>query len=142
MAANYSGNPGDSTRDLVRFLITDTVTASPYFQDAELDYLIGVHTDGGVAQPYQAAIAAVQIIIGKTADDASETRKVGELSFTTGAGSAMTSWLTLQKELRKQAFDLDPGAPVINANAIVKTTQKINENAGSDFVLGQQDNKT
>jgi len=137
MAFNYSGDPGDSVRDLVRFLIHDTVSADALFQDEEIDYLITIHEDG-----YTSAIAAVQILISRTADDASETRKVGELSFTTGAGSAMSSYLALIKVLKQAKWDLDPAAPIVNSNAIIKTTQKINENAGSDFVLGQMDNKT
>jgi len=137
MAFNYSGNPGDSVRDLVRFLIHDTVSAGALFQDEEIDYLITIHEDG-----YTSAIAAVQVLISRTADDASETRKVGELSFTTGAGSAMSSYLALIKVLKQAKWDLDPAAPTVNSNAIIKTTQKINENAGSDFVLGQMDNKT
>lgn len=137
MAANYSGNPGDSTRDLVRFLIHDTVTADALFQDEEIDYLITIHGDA-----YTSAIAAVQVLISRTADDASESRKVGELSLTTGAGSALSSYMALIKVLKQAKWDLDPAAPVVNSNALVKTTQKINENAGSDFVLGQMDNKT
>lgn len=40
MTFTYSGNPGASDRDAVRFLIGDTDANDPILQDEEIDYLL------------------------------------------------------------------------------------------------------
>lgn len=137
MAFTYSGNPGSSTRDLVRFLITDTNADSAMFQDAELDYLIGVWING-----YSAAIAAVRTLVGREADGSSVSKKVGDLSLTTSQGSSTSKWTQLINQLEQARWNLYPAAPIVNPNAIVKTVDKVDENSGSDYVVGQMDNKT
>lgn len=49
MAFTYSGDPGTSTRDALRFHIQDTIEALALFQDAELDYALAQHADDPVA---------------------------------------------------------------------------------------------
>lgn len=137
MAFTYSGNPGSSTRDLVRFLITDTDATDPYFQDAELDYLIATWGNG-----YTAAIEAVRTLIGREANLSSTSKKVGDLSLTTVRGMSVTKWQELIKQLEKARWNLYPAAPVINVNAILPTDEAIVEGEGTDFVVGQMDNKT
>jgi len=137
MAFTYSGNPGSSTRDLVRFLITDTNAAEPLFQDTELDYLVTTWENG-----YTAAIAAVRTLIGRVADGSSESKKVGDLSLASSTGSSTGKLLSLIQQLETARFNLYPAAPIVNANSLVKTVDKIDEDSGSDFVLGQMDNKT
>lgn len=41
MAFTYSGNPGDSRHDWLRFVLGDTNAAKPILTDAEIDYLVG-----------------------------------------------------------------------------------------------------
>ena len=138
MAFTYSGNPGSSTRDLVRFLISDTNSSDPMFQDAEIDYLITLWgTDG-----YGAAIAAVRTLIGREADGASTSKKVADLQLTNSSGSVITRWNELIKHLEKQRFNLYPAAPVINPNAILPTHVGVVEGEGTDYVVGQMDNLT
>jgi len=137
MAFTYSGDPGSSTRDLVRFLITDTNAAEPLFQDTELDYLVTTWENG-----YTAAIAAVRTLIGRVADGSSESKKVGDLSLASSTGSSTGKLLSLIQQLETARFNLYPAAPIVNANSLVKTVDKIDEDSGSDFVLGQMDNKT
>lgn len=138
MAFTYSGNPGSSTRDLVRFLISDTDSSDPMFQDAEIDYLITLWgTDG-----YGAAIAAVRTLIGREADGASTSKKVADLQLTTSKGSVITRWNELIKHLEKERFNLYPAAPVINPNAILPTHVGVVEGEGTDYVVGQMDNLT
>ena len=137
MTFTYSGDPGSSTRDLVRFLITDTNSADPYFQDAELDYLITTWGNG-----YTAAIEAVRTLIGRESNLSSQSKKVGDLSLTTVRGMTVDKWKNLIKELEKARWNLYPAAPVINSNAILPTDEAIVEGEGTDFVVGQMDNKT
>jgi len=137
MAFTYSGNPGSSTRDLVRFLITDTDSTSPMFQDAELDYLIGIWQEG-----YTAAIAAVRTLIGRESDGSSVSKKVGDLSLTTSQGSATAKWMSLISQLETARWNLYPAAPIVNPNSIIQTVDKVDEDSGSDFVVGQMDNRT
>ena len=46
MPFTYSGEPGSSLRDQVRFLIQDTDSKSPLLQDAEVEWAIGEETSG------------------------------------------------------------------------------------------------
>jgi len=43
MTWTYSGDPSDSTRDAVRFLIGDTDTTDQLITDEEVDYLVELH---------------------------------------------------------------------------------------------------
>lgn len=137
MTFTYSGNPGSSTRDLVRFLISDTDAADPYFQDAELDYLITTWTNG-----YTAAIEAVRTLIGREAEGSSISKKVADLSLTTTGGMTVTKWQQLIKQLETARWNLYPAAPIINPNAILPTDEGIVEGEGTDYVVGQMDNRT
>ncbi len=57
MTFTYSGDPSSSTRDLVRFKIGDTDSASPILADAEVDYLL--LNEGSTAQAILAAALEV-----------------------------------------------------------------------------------
>jgi hypothetical protein len=138
MAFTYSGNPGSSTRDLVRFLISDTDADEPYFQDSEIDYLITIWGSDG----YTAAIAAVRTIMGRESNFSSSSKKVGDLSLATVRGMAHTKWAELIKQLEKARWNLYPAAPAINPNAILPTDIGIVEGEGTDYVVGQMDNRT
>lgn len=137
MAFTYSGDPGTSTRDLVRFLLSDTNSASPLFEDAELDYLITIWGDA-----YTSAIEACRNMIGREADGSSLSRKVGDLTISTGAGSVTARWQALISQLEKARFNLYPAAPVVNANSLLPTVERVIEDEGSDFIVGQMDNRT
>jgi hypothetical protein len=137
MTFTYSGNPGASTRDLVRFLISDTNSADAYFQNEELDYLITIWGNG-----YTAAIEAVRTLIGREANLSSTSKKVGDLSLTTVKGMSVTKWLELIKQLETARWNLYPAAPVVNPNAILPTDEGIVEGEGTDFYVGQMDNNT
>lgn len=138
MAFTYSGNPGSSTRDLVRFLISDTDANDPYFQDSEIDYLITIWgTDG-----YTAAIAAVRTLIGRESDGSSTSKKVADLQLTNSSGSITAKWQQLIQQLEKARWNLYPAAPVVNSNAILPTDEGFVEGEGTDFVVGQMDNNT
>lgn len=82
---SYSGNPADSKRDEVRFLLQDTDDSRPLLYDAELDYIIdyyGVRFDDSA--PYMASIGAGVIarkfagVVSISADGVSV--QIGDLS--------------------------------------------------------------
>ena len=67
---SYSGNPQDSQRDAVRFLISDTDPKDPLLTDAEIDYLIeqeGSTNEAAVAGS-QAALGRLQKLVSTSTD--------------------------------------------------------------------------
>lgn len=74
-AWSYSGNPGNSLQDQVRFLIGDTDPRRPLLYDGEIIWLL---TDAGMA-PLSAAIRGVETIIAKLARSRDES--VGSVSI-------------------------------------------------------------
>lgn len=63
MAWTYSGNPGSSSRDAVRFLVGDTNSRAQKLQDGEIDWLVSQYTN-----VYKAAGYAARAIAAKFAD--------------------------------------------------------------------------
>lgn len=137
MTWTYSGNPGASTLDEVRFLIQDTNEDDQQLQDEELNYLIAVHGD-----PYSAAVAAVSALIARLASFQSETKKVGDLSLSRVFGMQVAKYEAMIKYLERERFRLNPAAPVVNPNALLPTDEAKVEGEGTDYVVGQMDNRT
>jgi hypothetical protein len=137
MTWSYSGNPGASNLDHIRFLIQDTDTADQLFSNEELTYLFNSYGDA-----YSAAIAAVTTLIAKGARVQEESKTVADLSLSIRSGARVTQWETLLKYLKAERFRLYPAAPVINQNAIVPTVERVEEDESTDFVIGQMDNRT
>jgi hypothetical protein len=54
MSWTYSGNPADSQRDEVRFMLGDTDETEPIMQDEEIDYLIAEYGTNRDLLMYQA----------------------------------------------------------------------------------------
>ena len=137
MTWSYSGDPGSSTRDEVRFLIQDTDTDNQLLSDEELDYLITAYTDA-----YSAAVAAVVSLIATAARSEEESKSVGDLSLSRKAGARLQQWEALKRHLEAERFRRTPAAPVVNPNAILPTDEGIVEGEGTDYVVGQMDNRT
>ncbi len=137
MAWTYSGNPGASDLDLIRFLIQDTDSTEQLFSNEELLYLNTTYGD-----PYSAAIAAVTSLIAKGSRVAEESKTVGDLSLSVKSGALVSQWQALLRALKEERFRLNPAAPVINQNAIVPTVERVEEDESTDFVVGQMDNRT
>lgn len=137
MTWSYSGNPGATNLDHIRFLIQDTDTTDQLFSNEELTYLFNSYGDA-----YSAAIAAVTTLIAKGSRVAEESKTVGDLSLSVKSGALVTQWETLLKYLKAERFRLSPAAPVINSNAIVPTVERVEEDESTDFVVGQMDNRT
>lgn len=137
MTWSYSGDPGASNLDHIRFLIQDTDTTDQLFSNEELTYLYNSYGDA-----YSAAIAAVTTLIAKGSRVAEESKTVGDLSLSVKSGALVTQWEALLKYLKAERFRLSPAAPIINANAIVPTVERVDEDESTDFVIGQMDNRT
>ena len=137
MTWSYSGNPGSSLLDEVRFLIQDTDTDDQLLSNEELNYLVTAYID-----PYSAAVAAVVSLIGKASRSEEESKKVGDLSLTRKAGARVAQWEVLKRHLEVERFRRFPAAPVVNPNAILPTVEAIVEGEGTDYVVGQMDNRT
>ncbi len=137
MAWTYSGNPGASPLDEVRFLIQDTDTNNQLLQNEEITYLITSYED-----PYSAAVAAVSALIGRLASLSSESKKVGDLSLTRVYGMQVAKYEALIKYLERERFRRFPAAPIVNPNAILPTDEALVEGEGTDYVVGQMDNRT
>jgi len=135
MTFSYSGNPASSTRDLVRFLIQDTVSADAVFQNAELDYLVTTWTDG-----YAAAVAAADIAAVKFSREADYSKKVGDLSLSESFSGRSADYRTMADRLRKLRYEISPPTPYADSDALVQTGNKDVDEYYTDFYTGQFDN--
>jgi len=133
MAFTYVAPTTD--RDKVRFLIGDTVSAEAHYQDDEITYLLT--TWGNV---FTAAIATAEILAGRYAHRSNYSRSVGDLSISEQFGSAAIEFRNLADRLRRQRDLLSPPTPVINAQSIKNTGDKVVSTYSSDFYTGLHDN--
>jgi hypothetical protein len=137
MTWSYSGNPGASSLDEIRFLIGDTDTSSQLLSNEEITYLLNAYLD-----PYAAAVACVVSLIAQASRSVEESKKVGDLSLSVKTGARLQQWITLKQTLESERFRRFPAAPVVNPNAILPTHIGIVEGEGTDYVVGQMDNLT
>ena len=138
MTFTYSGNPGDSALDEVRFLIQDTDTNDQLLSDEEINYLLDAYNDDA----FGAAVAAVTSLIAQASRVQEESKTVGDLSLSVKSGARLEQWHALLNRLQAERFRRYPAAPVVNANTLLATVDREEEDEGSDFVVGQMDNKT
>jgi hypothetical protein len=82
MGWTYSGNPQDTDRDLVRFLLGDSAQTAQSLSDEELDYLLNVNTDAaGHVNAYRAAAEAAGILHTRYSGLSSSMKRVGDLTL-------------------------------------------------------------
>ena len=137
MTWTYSGNPASSALDEIRFLIGDTNTADQLLSNEEINYLYTAYGD-----PYAAAVACVVSLISQASRSVEESKTVGDLSLSRKYGARVDQWMTLKRQLEQERFRRFPAAPIVNANVLLPTDERDEENEGSDFVVGQMDNRT
>jgi len=137
MAWSYSGDPGASNLDEIRFLIQDTDTNDQLLSNEEINYLYDAYGDA-----YSAAVAAVGVLIAQASRAVEESKRVGDLSLSVKSGARLAQWQALMDSLKAERFRRFPAAPVVNANTLLPTVERDVEDEGSDFVVGQMDNKT
>lgn len=137
MTWSYSGDPGDSALDEIRFLIQDTDTNDQLLSNEEITYLYDAYGDA-----YSAAVACVVALIATASRSVEESKKVGDLSLSQKTGARVQQWQELLKRLESERFRRYPAAPAVNNNALLPTSRRDPESEGSDFVVGQMDNET
>lgn len=76
MSWSYSGRPGDSRKDAVRFIVGDTDTSEQLLLDGEIEYLLSEYEDSVIA----ASIRACEVLAAKFARLMDES--VGSVSLT------------------------------------------------------------
>jgi hypothetical protein len=102
MSFSYSGNPGTSPRDQVRFLIGD-VTATPQsLQDAEVDYLLSQYP----TSTEQAAAAAAEAMADRYAGLSATSKRVGDLSLSYDYAGTGTRFTAIARRLRQKHWGL------------------------------------
>lgn len=79
MTWTYSGSPGDSTKDAIRFLVGDTDTNNQLVTNEEIEYAVATYPKPASFPPYEAAAMVATTIAGKFSGKQSKT--VGNLSI-------------------------------------------------------------
>jgi len=92
VAWNYTGDPANSDRDAVRFLVGDTCEADPLLQDAEVDFVISEQTTNELAAAYCLRALAARF-------SRQVTKKIGDVSVNCS---------DLAKAFAERADELDP----------------------------------
>ncbi|ALY10199.1 hypothetical protein SALGADO_31 [Arthrobacter phage Salgado] len=120
MTWSYSGNPGTSHRDRIRFLIGDKVQTAQSLSDAELDYLLDE-----APSPELAAAAAAEQMADAYSGLSVTSKRVGDLSLSMDYGRTGAKFTATARRLRQRYFTL--GAPLMG-----DTSEKV-------FRVGQMD---
>lgn len=116
MAATYTGNPGSSPKDTVRFLIQDTEECHFLLQDGEISWVLGQYNNA----PMNAAIRCCEILIAKFSRQADET--AGPMKIMYSQKSKAFRLLLVELRNRLATEDLQP-----YAGGISRTDEKIND---------------
>ncbi|ASR83908.1 hypothetical protein SEA_SHROOMS_27 [Arthrobacter phage Shrooms] len=106
MTWTYSGNPGASPRDRVRFLIGDRAQTPQSITDEELQYLLDE-----TATPEDAAILAAEQMADSFAGLSVTSKRVGDLSLSMDYGRTGARFAATAKRLRSRYFSL--GTPLM-----------------------------
>lgn len=133
MAWTYTGDPANSDRDAIRFLIGDTDASDPLLDDAEIDYL---HAAAG-ASVYQGAHDACHALAAKFTRMAT-SKSVGDLSVTFQDRAA--AYLSLSEQIMQLAARRDLPTPWIKPDAIRQGRDRTTS-TGTELAVGTMDNR-
>lgn len=136
MTFTYTGDPSVSDRDKVRFLIGDTDSTDPHFQDEEIMWLVNTWND-----VYEAAAVCADILGGRFAHKADVSKTVGDLSLSTTYSRAAEGFKVMAHQMRDMRARQFVPMPVVNAQALVSTENRRVETYNTDFFLGMDDYK-
>jgi hypothetical protein len=133
MAWTYSGDPADSTRDAVRFLVGDTDTTDQLLNDAEVAFCIA-ESGGSI---YQSAHDCCYSIASKFSRLAT-SKTVGDLSLS--YADRAQAFFALANELLELGARREPPIPWASAANMQRTSDKTTPPTnGTDFWTGQMD---
>lgn len=111
MTWTYSGDPSDSDKDAVRFLVGDTDTTDQLISDEEIAYLLVVHNGPGMA-----AVGAARAIAAHFSRLVNQSRSVGDLSLAESLDQKATAFHHLADHLNSLATSIQT-PPIANAAA-------------------------
>lgn len=97
MGWTYSGNPSDSTKDAVRFLLGDTDSSSPLVTDEEIAYAVAEEGDARLAASVVAK--AIASVFGRKAD-----KSVGDLHISYKSQADYYSGLAVELTAKSTAY--------------------------------------
>lgn len=129
MTFAYSGNPGQSTLDQVRFLLGDTVDETHVLEDEEITWLLSENAD----DPYYAAAGGAIRLSIKATNQAEETKRVGDLELTRRFTASATHWQGLAQSIR----DMRPGDGDVEGGGALPWVSPLNYQAPSRFYTDQ-----
>jgi len=119
MVWSYSGDPGSSDKDSVRFYVGDTIKADPQVNDEEIEFLLT--EEGGNA--LRAASRTAGMIAAKYARQVDKS--VGGLSLS--AGRRQEKYERLAQSLWTRANNIGTGLPTPYAGGISQADKNTNE---------------
>lgn len=122
MSWSYSGNPGSSPKDTVRFLIGDTDRCDELLQDGEITYVLGLYNNA----PMNAAIRCVETIMSKFSRLADESVGQVRISYSQKA----KSYREMRRDLvnRLSTEDMTPyagGVSVSDEQSVSLNTDRV-----------------
>jgi len=133
MAWTYSGDPANSTKDAVRFLIGDTDTTDQLLNDAEVNFCI-VQAGESI---YQSAHDCCYSIASKFSRMAT-SKTVGDLSLS--YSDRAKAFFELANELLELSARREPPIPWASPANMQRTDEKsVPPTNGTDFWTGQMD---
>jgi hypothetical protein len=135
MAFTYV-DPSTNNRDKVRFLLGDTNSADPLFQDSEIAYLLSEWVD-----VYEAARQGCFVLIAKFTRLAdSFSKSVGDISVSESYANKSIEYKLLADNLLQRKMLKAPPRPRANADALKSTDDRNVTDYHTDAWVGVHDN--
>jgi hypothetical protein len=103
---SYTGDPASSNKDLVRFLLRDTLSTDQLLSDEEINYLVATWVD-----PYEAARNGALTLMAKFVRQADLSRSVGDLSISESFGGRAAEYQALADSISEQRHRFGPATP-------------------------------
>lgn len=133
MTWTYTGDPSDSPKDTVRFLIADTDTSDQLLSDEEIAYVLS-EAGGSV---YQAAHDAAYSVASKFSRMAT-SKSAGDLSISYSDRAA--AFYRVANEMLELAARREPPTPWVSPENMKRATDKtVPPENGTEFWTGQMD---
>ena len=137
MTFTYSGDPSTSTRNYVRFLISDTDSTDALFSDEELNYVI-TEWNGDA---YEAARECAEILIARFAREAdSLSKSVGDISVSESYSQKITHYKELANNILARKLRKSPPRPWADSETLKSTDDRNISDYNTDFHVGIHDN--
>lgn len=134
MSWTYSGNPGSSAKDAVRFLIGDTDSKDPLLLDGEIVWLLSLYNNS----PINAAIRACETVMTKFSRLADESVGQVKISYSQKYKAYQNMSAALTERLTKE--DMTPFAGGISKSQ-KKEEEQNTDRVKPDFTKHQMENE-